>query len=66
MIDKKIDDKQGMDVRKSYNHYLDKRKELLMNTWFRIEGLFVDKITKDSILLEQLTKLNKFWPKQCD
>ena len=60
MIDKKIDQKEAQKLKKSYNHYLDKRKEIMRNTEFKVEYNFGDNISKDSLSPEQTTKLSKF------
>ena len=58
MIDKNIDEKEAQELKKIYNHYLDKRKEIMNSTKFKVEDIFVDVISKDSISREQITKLN--------
>ena len=63
MIDKKIDEKEAMEMKKIYNHYLDKRSEIMKNTSFRVEDVFGDVISKDSISPEQITNLNTFLAK---
>ena len=63
MIDKKIDEKEAMELKNIYNHYLDKRSEIMKNTSFRVEDVFGDVISKDSILPEQITKPNNFLAK---
>ena len=63
MIDKKNDEKETMELKKIYSHYLDKRSEIMKNTSFRVEDVFGDVISKDSISPEQITKLNKFLAK---
>ena len=63
MIDKKIDEKEAMELKKIYNHYLDKRSEIMKITSFRVEDVFGDVISKDSISPEQITKLNNFLAK---
>ena len=60
MIDKKIDEKEDLELKKIYNHYLDKRKETMKNTSFKLEGVFGDVINKDTISPEQITKLKHF------
>ena len=60
MIDKKIDEKEAQKLKKIYNHYLDKRKEIMKNTQFRVEDVFGDVISKDNFSQEQITKLNNF------
>ena len=63
MIDKKIDEKEASELKKIYNHYLDKRKEITNSTKFKVEDMFGDIISKDSISTEQITKLNNFLAK---
>ena len=47
MVDKKIDENEAEALRKVYNHYLDKRKEILKTTTFEVKVIFVDVISKD-------------------
>ena len=63
MIDKKIDEKEASELKKIYNHYIDKRKEIMNSTKFKVEDFFGDVISKDSISPEQITKLNNFLAK---
>ena len=63
MIDKKIDEKEALELKKIYNHYIDKKKEIMDSTKFKIEDIFGDVISKDSISPEQITKLNNFLAK---
>ena len=63
MIDKKIDEKEALEMKKIYNHYIDKRKEIMNSTKFKVEDIFGDVISKDSISPEQITKLNNFLAK---
>ena len=56
MIDKKIDEKEALELKKIYNHYLDKRKEIMTSTKLRVEDVFGDVISKDTISNEQITK----------
>ena len=63
MIDKKIDQKGSEELKKIYNHYLDKRKEIMKNTQFKVEDVFGDVISKDNFSQEQITKLNNFLAK---
>ena len=64
MIDKKIDEKEALELKKIYNHYIDKRKEIMDSTKFKVEDIFGDVISKDSISPEQITKLNNFLAKK--
>ena len=60
MVDKKIDEKEALELKKIYNHYLDKRKQIMDSTKFKVKDVFVDVISKDSISPEQITKPNNF------
>ena len=63
MIDKKIDEKEALELKKIYNHYIDKRSEIMKNTSFRVEDVFGDVTSKDNFSQEQITKLNNFLAK---
>ena len=63
MVDKKIDEKEAQELKKIYNHYLDKRKKIMKNTQFKVEDVFGDVISKDNFSHEQITKLTKFLAK---
>ena len=63
MVDKKIDQKEAEELKKIYNHYLDKRKEIMKNTQFKVEDVFGDVISKDNFSQEQITKPNNFLTK---
>ena len=60
---KKIEEKKSLELKKIYIHYLDKRKQILDSTKFKKEDIFGDKISKDSISPEQITKSNNFLAK---
>ena len=60
MIDKKIDQKEAEHLKQIYNHYFDKIEEIMNSTKFKVEDIFSDVISKDSISPEQITKLNNF------
>ena len=63
MVDKKIDEKEADELKKIYNHYIDKRSEIMKNTSFKVEDVFGDVISKDNFSQEQITKLNNFLAK---
>ena len=63
MIDNKIDEKEANELKKIYNHYIDKRSEIMKNTSFKVEDVFGDVISKDNFSQEQITKLNNFLAK---
>ena len=63
MIDKKINEKESEQLKQIYNHYIDKKTEILKNTQFKVEDIFTDVISKDTISTEQITKLNNFLAK---
>ena len=60
MIDKKINQKESEQLKQIYNHYVDKKSEIMKNTQFKVEDIFSDVISKDTISTEQITKLNNF------
>ena len=60
LIDKKIDEKEALELKKIYNHYLDRRKEIMKKTQSKVEDVFGDAISKDNFSQEQITKLNNF------
>ena len=62
MLDKKIDQKEAEQLKPIYNHYIDKRKEIMNSTKYKIEDKFSGVISKDS-LPTQITKLNLFFAK---
>ena len=63
VVDKKIDEKEAQEMKKIYNHYLDRRKEIMKNTQFKREDVFGDVISKDNFSQEQIYKLNSFLAK---
>ena len=63
MIDKKIDEKEANQLKQIYNHYMDKKSEIMKNTSFKVEDVFNDIIHKDTISPEQITKLDNFLAK---
>ena len=60
LVGRKSDKKEAQELKKYYIHYLDKRKEIVKNTSFKVEDVFGDIISKDSISPEQITKLKNF------
>ena len=50
-------------LKQIYNHYIDKREKFMVSTKFKVEDIFGDVISKDSISPGQLTKLNNFLAK---
>ena len=56
MIDKKINEKEAEELKMNYNHYPDKRKEIMKNINFIVEDIFADVICKDIISTQQLNK----------
>ena len=60
IVAKKFDQKEAEDIKKTYNHYLDKRKDIMSNTQFKVEDILADVISKGSISQERITKLNNF------
>ena len=60
MIDKKIDEKEANQLKQIYNHYVDKKSEIMKSTQFKVRDIFNDVINKDTISQEQIVKLNNF------
>ena len=52
MIDKENDEKETLELKKTYNHYIDKRSEIMKNKHFRVEDVFGDVISKDNFSQE--------------
>ena len=63
MIDKKIDQKESEKLKKLYNHYIDKRPEIMKCTQFKVEEVFGGVKSKDNFSQEQITKPNNFLAK---
>ena len=42
VVDKKIDQKEALDIKKVNNQHLDERNEIMKNTQFRVENIFGD------------------------
>ena len=57
MVDKKINEKESEQLKQIYNHYIDKKSEIMKNTQFKVEDLFTDVISKDTFPTEQITKI---------
>ena len=47
-----------------YNHYLDKRKDIMKTTQFKVEDEFGDIISKDNFSQEQIIEPNNFLAKK--
>ena len=63
MIDKKTNEKESEQLKQIYIHYVDKKSEIMKNTSFKVEDIFTDVISKDTISAEQITKLINFLAK---
>ena len=63
MIHRRTDEKEAIQLKQIYNQYIDKRSEIMKSTSFKVEDVFSDIISKDSISPEQITKLNNFLAK---
>ena len=63
MINKVIDQKEANQLKQTYNHYVDKKTEIMKNTQFKVEDVFKDIIHKDTISQEQIIKFNNFLAK---
>ena len=63
MIDKVINQKEADQLKQIYNHYVDKKSEIMKNTQLKVEDIFNDVINKDTISQDQIIKLNNFLAK---
>ena len=61
MIDKKIDEKEANELKRIYNHYLEKRKDIMTSTKFSFEDVFGNTLSNEVINTEHLTKLKTFF-----
>ena len=57
MVVKKNDEIEALEFKRIFNHYLDKRKENMKNTQFKVEDILGDIIGEGPIPPEQNTKL---------
>ena len=57
MVDRKIDEKEALELKKIFYHYIDKTKEIMKNISFKVEDVFGDVISKDNFSPEQINKL---------
>ena len=64
MVHEKNNEKEALELKNLYNHFLDKRREIMNSTKFRVEYIFGDVISKDSISPEQINELNNFLAKK--
>ena len=60
MNDKKIVEKEALELKKIYKHFRYKRKEIMKNTQFKLEDVIDDIISRDSFSPEQITEHNYF------
>ena len=63
MVEKKIDEKEVEELKKTHNHYLDKRREFMKSTQFKLEDIFGDNITKKNLVNKKKLNLKVFSPK---
>ena len=63
MIDKVINQKEAGQLKQVYNHYVERKSEIMKNTQFKVEDIFNEVINKDTISQEQIVKLNNFLAK---
>ena len=57
----KIDGREALELKKIYNHYLDKRKEIMNSTKFRVEDVFGNVINKGNLSQDQITQFTNFF-----
>ena len=49
MVDKKNNEKESEQLKQIHNHYVDKKSEIMKNIQFKVEDIFTDVISKDTI-----------------
>ena len=62
MRDKIIDQKESEQLKQIYNHYFEKKKEIMKKTQLKVD-VFGHVISKENFSQEQITKLNNFLAK---
>ena len=60
IVDKEIDEKGAVELKKIYNLYLDKGKDIIRQTQLKVGDIFGDKIKKDIISQGRKIKLKLF------
>ena len=60
MIDKKLDENEAEQLKQIYNHYVDKRGEVLTSTKLKVEDVITDVISKNNISQDQIIKPDNF------
>ena len=60
---KKVDEKEALEIKKIYDDYLHKRTENMNSTNFKVEDIFGNVISNDSISPDQLIRINNFFSK---
>ena len=60
MVDKKIDEKEALELKELYNLYFDKRKEMTKKTHFKVDDNIGDNNGKDILSQDQIIKPNRF------
>ena len=63
MLDKKIDEKEALELKKFHTVYLHKRKKNMAGIRFEIEDIFGDIKSKDNISQDQIIKIINFLAK---
>ena len=63
MVDKTVVEKEALELNKIYDLYIDKRKEIMKNTQFRVKYIFGDAISEVSISPDKTNKHNNFLAK---
>ena len=61
---KKFDEKEVLELKKIYNHYPKKRKEIMNSNKCKVEDIFGDIISKINISQDRINELNNFSAKK--
>ena len=62
-VDKNLKQEEAVDLKIIYNHYLDKKYDIMKNTQFRVEDTFCDILGKKSFSPEQIFERKKILTK---
>ena len=56
MVGRKIDEKEPLEIKKIYHHYLNKLNDIMSNTQFRVTDIFGKFLGRKCISTEQIIK----------
>ena len=65
IINERYNDKEALELKKNYNHFLDKQNDIMKNTQCRFDKVLGDILGNDSVSTDQKTELKIFEPNIC-